>query len=123
MPPAIRAPVFPQETTTDAAPDFTNSMARTIEASFFRFSACIGLSAIVMTSLACSSCRRSSGASCSWRSSPSSTAVSPTRVIGGSRGREARASLMAATTSTGPRSPLIASSAMRASALGGEPIA
>jgi hypothetical protein len=37
VPPAMRAPVLPQLTTTRAWPSFTSSMARTIEESFFRF--------------------------------------------------------------------------------------
>ena len=50
MPHAIRAPVLPQLTTTLASPAFTSSIARTIEESFFRFSATSGLSSIVITS-------------------------------------------------------------------------
>jgi len=50
VPAAMSAPVLPQLTTTLALPSFTNSIARTIEESFFRFNAINGLSSIVTTS-------------------------------------------------------------------------
>ena len=46
----MSAPVLPQLTTTLASPLFTSSMARTIDESFFFFSAFSGLSSIVITS-------------------------------------------------------------------------
>ena len=52
VPPAIIAPVFPQLTIASASLFFTNSMALSMEESFFFFSARIGFSSIPMTSLA-----------------------------------------------------------------------
>jgi hypothetical protein len=53
VPHAMSAPVLPQLTTTFASPAFTNSIARTMDESFFFFRPASGLSSIVMTSEAC----------------------------------------------------------------------
>jgi len=111
--PAIKAPVLPQLIVTRASPDFTRSMALTIEESFFRFKACSGLSSIVITSPACRM------EILGWLGRPAAvrigrnTASSPTKVIG-SMESSVRTSLTASTISAGPKSPPIASTAIRA---------
>ena len=53
LPAAIPAPVWPAVTTASASPDFTSSVATTIELCFLRTSARAGCSSIPISSGAC----------------------------------------------------------------------
>ena len=104
-PAASIAPVFPAETTASADPSATARTAATRELSGFERTASAGFSSISITSAA------------SWSSSP------PVSSPAGPKSTGTIVSLAAsrapATTSAGPRSPPIASTAIRITALRG----
>ena len=109
---ATRLPVLPQLTAATASPLFTSSIARIIDESFFRLMASRGLSSIVMTSEAWLNSTDGCPAIPALTRRGCSTAVSPMRTRGLKSGYSAKASLAASTTSAGPRSPPMASTAI-----------